>query len=119
MATNKNAFASLTSLALVCFLGTTVGAAAAAPGNGTSAPAARASIASDVKTKIAATRLQGTQTKANTTKLKTTGRLAPGTTNTLNPQPLPPRRVINTRTNPGTTRGLNPQPLPPKAGGGM
>src|SRR5437899_44260 len=119
MWTKKNAFASLTSLALVCFLGTTVGAAAAAPGNGTSAPAARASIASDVKTKIAATRLQGTQTKANTTKLKTTGQLAPGTTNTLNPQPLPPRRVINTRTNAGTTRGLNPQPLPPKAGGGM
>jgi hypothetical protein len=55
MATNNNAFAFLTSLALVCLLGTPVGAAAAAPANDTSAPAAAASIASDAKTKIAAT----------------------------------------------------------------
>jgi len=73
---------------------------------------------SDAKTKTAATRLQGTQSKPNVTKLKTTGRLPPGTTNTLNPQPLPPRQVIKTRTNPGITRGLNPQPLPPGGGGG-
>jgi hypothetical protein len=44
-------------------------------------------------------------------------RLPPGTTNTLNPQPIPPGasqgRAKQQRLPPGTTSTLNPQPLPP------
>jgi hypothetical protein len=43
----------------------------------------------------AATRTKVAEQKIKTnTKLKTTGRLAPGTTNTLNPQPLPPGKAF-------------------------
>lgn len=42
--------------------------------------------------------------------------LNPGTTSSLNPQPLPPKGSAPSGTllNPGTTSGLNPQPYPPK-----
>jgi hypothetical protein len=115
MASNDDAaLGSRALLSVVVLLGTSL-VAAAAPGNDTGASAARGST-SDVKTKFAESRrLQNNQTTINPTELQTTGRLAPGTANTLNPQPLPPKAFIGTKKNPGTTQGLNPQPLPPKA----
>jgi hypothetical protein len=111
MATNDDALGSRALLSLVFLLGTSLGVAAAAPGNDTSASAERGSTSSDAKTKVAESR-----------RLQSNRRLAPGTAVGLNPQPLPPKaRIIGTKTNPGTAQGLNPQPLPPggRGGGGL
>jgi hypothetical protein len=45
--------------------------------------------------------------------------VAPGSTQQLNPQPLPPKvwGINSQPLQPGTTNSLNPQPLPPKVWG--
>jgi hypothetical protein len=126
MATNDrvNALGSRALLAIVSLLGASLGVAAAMPGNNTSMSEGRSTlgVAAATRTKVAENRQQkihSNQEKINT-KLKTTGRLAPGTTNTLNPQPLPPggRQIIwQKKSNPGAAQSLNPQPLPPGGGG--
>ena len=119
MATNDRVIAlgSRALLAVVSLLGASLGGAAAVPGNNTSVSEGRSTlgvVAPATRTKVAEQKI-----KTNT-KLKTTGRLAPGTTNTLSPQPLPPggRQIIwQKKSNPGAAQSLNPQPLPPGGGG--
>jgi hypothetical protein len=95
MATNDRVIAlgSRALLAVVSLLGASLGAAAV-PGNNTSVSEGRSTlgvVAAATRTKVAEQKI-----KTNT-KLKTTGRLAPGTTNTLNPQPLPPIMAVARR----------------------
>ena len=83
MATNDRVIAlgSRALLAVVSLLGASLGGAAAVPGNNTSVSGGRSTlgvVAAATRTKVAEQKI-----KTNT-KLKTTGRLAPGTTNTLN-----------------------------------
>ena len=93
MATNDRVIAlgSRALLAVVSLPGASLGGAAAVPGNNTSVSEGRSTlgvVAAATRTKVAEQKI-----KTNT-KLKTTGRLAPGTTNTLNPQPLPPGKAF-------------------------
>src|ERR1700682_4387001 len=117
MATNDrvndrvNALGSRALLAVVCLLGASLGVAAAVPGNNTSVSEGRSTlgVAAATRTKVAENRREKIQ---GNTQLKTTRRLAPGTTNTLSPQPLPPggNQIMRQKSNPGAAQSLNPQP---------